>query len=332
MNKFAKTGLAAMLAAGVLSAPAKAQQDNQTSAQPEAQAATQPDEWCQSKWGPDDEIGAANLLTSEMALEAAKLVKTGKVYSLGAETNSKTPAFGSRSWALVINQPGQVGGIGLGPTKTNYNDDIYMGYVGTGSQIDGLGHIGIDNVYYNCNKNSDFVQADGLTKLGVETIPNIVTRGIVLDMTDHFGMDVLEAGTAFNRDEIEAQAEKQGVEIREGDVVLFHTGWLSLVGNDDARYIKGEPGLGKDGAEYLVTKNVVAVGADSWGLEAVPFEEGVGIFEVHQILIPRNGVFILENMDTTELVADEAWEFMFVLGQSKFTGGVQAVINPTAVR
>lgn len=289
-------------------------------------------DWCKSPYGPNDEIGAANLLTPAMALAAAKLVTTGKTYRLGVETNAKTPAFGPRSWALVINQPGQVGGIGLGPTKTNYNDDIYMGYVGTGSQIDGLGHIGIDNVYYNCNRNSEFVQANGLTKLGIEKLPGIVTRGVVLDMTAYFGKNPVPEGTAFNRKEIEEQARRQGIEIRKGDVVLFHTGWLSLVGKDDKRYISAEPGLGKGGAEYLASKQVVAVGADTWGLEVIPFEPGVGVFEVHQILIPKNGIYILENMQTAELVADKAWEFMFTLGASRFTGGVQAIINPVAVR
>ncbi|WP_420847956.1 cyclase family protein [Nitratireductor luteus] len=289
-------------------------------------------EWCKSKWGPEDQIGAANLLSPQLALAAAKLVTEGKTYSLGVEVNKNTPAFGPRSWALVINQPGQTGGVGLGPTNTNYNDDIYMGYVGTGSQIDGIGHIGINNVYYNCHKNSVFVQADGLKQLGIEKVPNIVTRGVLLDMTDHFGVEMLEEGTAFNRAEIEAQAEKQGVEIREGDVVLFYTGWLSLVGQDDKRYISAEPGLGLDGARYLAEKNVIAVGADTWGVEVIPFEEGTGVFEVHQELIPKSGIYILENMNTAEMVRDKVWEFMFVLGHSKITGGVQAIINPTAIR
>jgi len=312
-----KSALAAAAVLGFLSAGALAQEGPS---------------WCKSKYGPDDEIGAANLLGPEGALAAARLVRTGKTYSLGVETNARTPAFGPRSWALAINQPGQVGGVGLGPTKTNYNDDIYMGYVGTGSQIDGLGHIGVDNVYYNCNKNSDFVQANGLKKLGIEKVPNIVTRGVVLDMAAHYGKDVVPEGTAFNRKEIDEVAAKQGVEIRKGDVVLFYTGWLTLVGKDDKRYISGEPGLGKEGAEYLASKEVVAVGADSWGLEAIPFEPGVGIFEVHQILIPRNGIYILENINTADLVRDRAYEFMFVLGASKITGGVQAIINPTAIR
>lgn len=289
-------------------------------------------DWCKSKWGPDDEIGAANMITPESVAAAAKLVTTGKTYALGVETNSKTPAFGPRSWALAITQPGQVGGAGLGPTKTNYNDDIYLGYVGTGSQIDGLGHIGIDNLYYNCNKNTDFVQANGLTKLGIEKLPPLVGRGVVLDMAGYFKKEVLDEGTAINQKEMEEQAAKQGVEIRKGDIVLLHTGWLSLVGQDDKRYIAGEPGLGKQGAEWLASKEVMAVGADSWGLEAIPFEAGVGVFEIHQILIPKHGIFILENMNTGPLVADQAWEFMFVLGQSRFTGGVQAVINPVAIR
>lgn len=73
------------------------------------------------------------------------------------------------------------------------------------------------------------------------------------------------------------QAKRQGVEIRKGDVVLFHTGWLKLVGTDDQRYSTGEPGLGKDGAEYLASQQVLAVGPDTWGVETVPFPEGTGV-------------------------------------------------------
>ena len=132
-----------------------------------------------------------------------------------------------------------------------------------------------------------------------------------------------------------AAADQQGVEIREGDVVLFHSGWLDLLKEetrDAARYGSVEPGLGKTGAEYLAEIGVVAVGADTWGLEAVPFEEGVGVFEVHQILLTYNGIYILENMVTEELAADGVTEFMFVLGQAKVRGAVQMIINPVAIR
>lgn len=288
--------------------------------------------WCKSKYGPNDEIGAANLLKPELVLEAAKLIKTGKTYSLGVETNSKAPAYPPRTWSLTVIQPGQAGGTTLGPTKTSYNDDIWSGWVGVGSQIDGLGHIGVDNVYYNCNQSKDFAQADGLKKLGVEKIPPLVTRGVVLDMTAVSGQNPVPAGTAFNKKEIDDALAKQGIQIRKGDIVLLHTGWQSMADKDPKAFMAGEPGLGKEGAEYLVSKEVVAIGADQWAVEVIPFEKGVGVFEVHQILLPRNGVYILENMNTSALVADKAWEFLFVLGHARMTGGVQSIINPIAIR
>ena len=288
--------------------------------------------WCKSKYGPNDEIGAANLMNPAATLEAAKLIKTGKTYQLGVETNSKSPAYPPRTFNLTVIQPGQSGGTTLGPTKTSYNDDIITGWVGTGSQLDGLGHIGVDNMYYNCNHSKDFAAADGLKKLGVEKLPPMVARGIVLDMTAVFGKDPVPGGTPINKKEIDDAAAKQGIAIKKGDVVLLHTGWQPMSASDPKAFMATEPGLGKEGAEYLASKEVMAVGADQWALEVLPFEKGVGVFEVHQILLPRNGIFILENMNTAPLVADKAWEFMFVLGHSRITGAVQAIINPVAIR
>ncbi len=286
-----------------------------------------------SKWGPNDEIGAANYLTPAVALEAARLVRTGKSYSLGITVNTTTPAYPPRNCQIYIVQPGQVGNAnGLGPTKTTYNDDILNCWVGIGSQIDGLGHIGVSDTYFNGNKWSDIADMGGLKKLGAHKIPPMVTRGVLLDMAAYYGVDVVKEGTAFNTKEIEEAARRQGVTIRQGDVVLFHTGWLSLIDKDPKRYGSVEPGLGRDGARYLVSKGVVAVGADTWGLEAIPFEQGAGVFEVHQILLPISGTYILENMNTAELAKDKAYEFMFVLGQNKYQGSVQSMINPVAIR
>jgi kynurenine formamidase len=288
-------------------------------------------DWTKSKWGPDDEIGAANYLTPELALKAAQLVKNGKVYALGIPVDTKTPAYPPRGFKITVVQPGQAGNSGMGPSKTTYNDDIIEGWVGVGSQIDGLGHIGVEHVYYNGNKIADFGDPTGLKKLGIDKVPPMVTRGVLLDMAAHFGTDVVKEGTAFNVKEIEEVAKKQGVEIRQGDVVLFHTGWVSLIGKDDKRYNSGEPGLGVEGAKYLTSKGVVAIGADTWGLEVIPFESK-NVFEVHQILLPMNGTYILENMNTADLAKDKVYEFMFVLGQPRFKGAVQSMINPVAIR
>jgi kynurenine formamidase len=296
-----------------------------------AATAASAQDWTKSKWGPNDEIGAANYMTPELVVKAAGLIKTGKTYALGIPVDTKTPAYPPRSFKITIVQPGQAGSPGLGPSKTTYNDDIIDTWVGIGSQLDGLGHIGVEHVYYNGNKLADFADPTGLKKLGVEKVPPMVTRGVLLDMAAYYKTDIVKEGTAFNQKEIDEVAKAQGVEIRQGDVVIFHTGWLGLIGKDDKRYNGGEPGLGVEGAKYLTGKGVVAIGADTWAVEVIPFESK-NVFEVHQILLPMNGTYILENMDTAALAADKAYEFLFVLGQPRFRGGVQSMINPVAIR
>jgi kynurenine formamidase len=288
-------------------------------------------DWTRSKWGPDDEVGAANYMTPDLVVKAASLVKTGKTYPLGIPVDAKTTAYGPRAFKLTIIQPGQAGSSGYGPNKFTYNDDIIETWVGIGSQIDGLGHAGIEHVYYNGNRLADFAQLSGLRKLGIEKVPPIVTRGVLLDMTSYYNTEVIREGTAFNVQEIEEIAKKEGIEIRQGDVVLFHTGWLSLLGKDDKRFGAYEPGLGVEGAKYLAGKGVVAVGADTWGVEPLPFESQ-NVWPVHQILLAMNGTYLLENLDTSELARDKAYEFLFVLGQPRFRGGVQSMINPIAIR
>ena len=286
-----------------------------------------------SKFGPEDQIGNLNYVTPAKTLAASKLVTTGKSYRLGIETNKDTPAYPPRTFAVTIVQPTQTGGATIGPTKTTYNDDLINGWSGVGTQIDGLGHIGIDNLYYNCNKAADFVVTDGLKKLGVEHIPAIATRGVLLDMAGYFNTDIVKEGTAFNRAEIEGAMKRQGIKsIEQGDAVLFYTGWLKLLGKDNKRFGSVAPGLGRDGAKYLASLGVAMIGADTWSFEVVPFEKDADIFEVHQILIPLNGIHILENVNTEEMVRDQAWEFLFTLGPARITGGVQAIVNPIAIK
>ncbi len=282
-----------------------------------------------SKYGPNDQLGALNTITAAKTLEATKLVKRGKAIRMGIETNSKTPAFPPRTFSVTVLTPGQEYGRSLGETKTNYNDDIIMGWVGIGSQLDGLGHIGIDGVYYNCVKGADFVTAGGLKKYGIETVPAIATRGVILDMVGLTGKDPVPEGTAFNRKEIDAALARQGnMKIGSGDVVIFYTGWTKLIGKEDARYGGTEPGLGIDGAKYLASLGVAMVGADTWGLEVLPFEDPKKVFHVHQILLAENGIFILENVVAEEAVKDRVYEGLFTLGPSRVTGAVQAIVNP----
>ena len=193
----------------------------------------------------------------------------------------------------------------------------------------------MDHTYYNGFEDSDFEMGDGLTKLGIEKVPPLVSRGVLLDMAKHFGEPMLSEGTAYTREDIIAAAEAQGVELREGDVVLFNSNWMNLLDGDspDPKTFGAiEPGLGVSGAEYLADIGVMAVGADTWGMEVVPAETEGQAFRAHQILQTHNGIYILENMDTRALAADGVHEFLFVLGQARVKGAVQMIINPIAIR
>jgi kynurenine formamidase len=289
------------------------------------------EDWFPSQWGADDELGAANRLSAEKVLEAVRLVTTGKTYRLGIVVDRSTPAFPPRSLAVTILMPNQYGGATFGANEMSYLDDMFSGWLGIGTQIDSLAHLGIDGVFYNGNKARDFAKVTGVEKLGVEGIPPIVTRGVLLDITAIKGKDRMDAGEVVTVADIEAAEQRQGVRVGEGDVVILHTGWLSMLDEDPQAYAAGEPGIDAEGAAYLAGREVVAVGADTWGVEAVPFA-GDRYWEGHQILLAKNGIYILETLDTRELVADEAWEFLFVLGQPLYRGAVQAIINPVAIR
>ena len=223
-----------------------------------------------SEWGAEDQIGAANRITEMSVLAAAKLVKTGKTYSLGLTIDADTPAFAPRSLSLTVVQPNQQ--EGARPLhNTTYNDDIFSGWLGIGSQIDGLGHLGENGVYYNCNNAKDFSAIGGLTKLGIENVPPIVTRGIVLDIAAHYGVDHLKAGQYFSVEDVKAVEKSQETPIREGDVVLFHTGWTdAMLESDPVAWSTAEPGQSEEVAAYMASKKVVAVGADTWGVDVIP--------------------------------------------------------------
>ena len=311
-----------------------------------AMSAVAAEDWHTSKWGKDDTIGSINLVTPERILAATKLVKTGKRYALGQVTGRNTPAFGTRTFELfTVSQGGVFDGTGepYGKLGMTTNDDWALVWMGVGSQIDGLGHVGINHVYYNGNHVKDFFSSGGLKKLGTHNIPPIVARGIVLDIVAYLkekdpskvmtveGVEMLRGGTAVNQPEIEGALARQGLKLQTADVVLLHTGYMEMADIDRAAYMESIPGLGVQGAKFLAGHDPIAIGADTFALEVIPFETAGNAFEVHLELLPKRGIYILENMVTRELVNDQAWEFMFVLGQARLEGAVQMIINPVAI-
>ena len=288
-----------------------------------------------SKWGPDDEIGAANLVTPERTLQALKLVKQGVSHPLGIVVDPNMPAFPPRSMTLQVVSPGQHNGRSLeGDFGWNitYNDDLAQLWFGIGPQLDGLGHLAEGGMYYNCNDARDFVSVSGLKKLGTHNVPPIVARGVMVDMTRHMGVDALAGGQPISSADIRAAAAAQGVEFREGDVILVHTGWTDAkLQSAPEEWNSTQPGLTNEAAAWLGDQNPIAVGADTPGVEVVPPAEGDKVFYGHVELLARRGVYLLETMNTGRLAREGVHEFLFVLGQPRIKGTVQMIVNPVAM-
>ncbi|MEY3184030.1 MAG: hypothetical protein RLZZ613_718 [Pseudomonadota bacterium] len=288
-----------------------------------------------SKWGANDEIGAANYITPQSVLAATKLVKMGQTHPLGIVVEPGMPAFPPRSVSLQIVSPGQHNGRDL--TKdfgwpAVYNDDLAQLWFGVGPQLDGLGHLGEKNLYYNCNHAFDFVTLTGLTKLGTDKVPPMVARGVLIDMAKHFKVESMAPGQAITPADIDAAMKAQGVQIRQGDVVLFHTGYTDAkLKSDPKTWVSTQPGLTNAAAVHLAKMNPMAVGADTWGLEAVPPAPGDRVFYGHVTFLKEHGIYILETMNTGRLAKESVKEFMFVLGQARVKGAVQMMINPVAM-
>jgi kynurenine formamidase len=292
-------------------------------------AVGQGEERLQSPWGPADQRGAANRITAQKVLEAKSLMTRGTVYQLGRVYESSMPLFGTRHFSLRIPQT-----FGpMGSNRTTYHDEIVSAEIGqVGTQFDGLGHIGVGDLFYNGNDRADFSKADGLTKLGVENVGPLVTRGVLVDVAAFKGVARLDGGYEITPADLRGTLERQRIEIRSGDVVIVHTGWGSLWNVDNAAFVASAPGVGLDAARYLVEREVVLVGSDTWATEVVPNPNAELAFPVHQLLIPRNGIYIFENLLTEELARDRIYEFAFFFAPLKLKGGTGSPANPLAIR
>jgi kynurenine formamidase len=288
------------------------------------------EEDCRSPWGASDQRGAMNRLTPANTLEAASLIKQGRIYQLGRVYEAGMPVYGSRSYNMVIPQMRGP----LGSNQLTWNEEYVATQIGqVGTQFDGFGHIGINGRFFNCNEAKDFVRAEGLTKLGVENVGVFFTRGVLIDVAAYKGVARLDKGYEISVADLKGALAKQGISLREADAVFLNTGWGSLWMKDNATYVSGAPGIGLAAGEWLVGQKVVLVGADTAGIEVAPnpdHPQAEAI--VHQLMITRNGIHFLENLDTSELARDGVYEFAFIFAPLKLKGASGSPGNPIAVR
>jgi len=289
---------------------------------------SQENRWYPSIWGADDQRGALNRLTTEKVLGAVSLIKTGKVYELGRVYEDAMPLFGTRHFSLRIPQMSGP----LGDNQVTCHEEIFSGEIGQiGTQFDGLAHIGIGDIYYNGLLQSEIAKADGFVKLGVENVGAIVTRGVLIDIVGYKGVEHLEDKYEITADDLEGALRQQGITIGSGDVVLIHTGWGRLWITDNERYNASEPGIGLDAGKYLVDQEIVMVCADNWAIEVVPNPNESISFPVHQLFLPQNGIYNLENIITEELAKDKVYEFAFIFTPLKLKGATGSPGSPIAI-
>lgn len=340
--KAAGAGAGALAAAGTalhelsLVRPAAA---NTTGGEAEGTPIGEP--WWPSRWGADDQAGASNWMTPDKALEAAALIRQGRVFDLSQIYDADMPLFGSRAFALRI--PGAPTGGVFGRNKIIWNDEFLATEIGqVGTQFDGLGHIGVEagasgdqneRRFYNGFTLADMASPYGLQKLGVEQVKPFFTPGTLIDVAGARG-GMLDAGEEISVADLQAALERQGLTeeaIAPGDVVLIHTGWSSLWGVDNERYVSGEPGVGVEAGRWLAEKEVCLVGGDCWAVEVVPNPDGDLAFPVHQEWLVKHGIYLHENLRLAEMVEAEAWRFAYVYAPVRIRGATGSPGSPLAV-
>jgi kynurenine formamidase len=304
-----------------------------------------------SPFGPDDQTGATNRITPAVTKAAAAEIQTGAVISMAYNLVDGVPLFGTRFTKTILTSAALVPGAEYGKNKLTYMEDTYLSQSHVGTHIDGLGHIGIMDCYYNQTPMGKFVAQNSIKKLGLENLKTFATRGVVLDMVKVFleagklktnpacRTPCLDGGTVITDADIQAGLKMYNVTLREGDAVFLHTGWGDLFRQFPAQnvaYNTAEPGIGKAAAAWLAGQKVVAVGTDTWAVEVIPGEDAAEAFPVHATLLTDNGIHIIENV-RTDLIAAEAASskratFFLSMTVPKAVGTTGTFVNIEAIR
>ena len=305
-------GLAAFLGVSILSllgqsAPASAEADCKTVVAP-------------SPFGPDDQTGATNRVTPSVTKAAAAEIQTGVVTAMAYPLVDGIPLFGTRFSKTILTSFATMPGAEFGKNKLSYMEDTYLSQSHVGTHNDGMGHIGIQDCYYNQTPMGKYVTQNNLKRLGLENIKTFATRGVIIDAVKVFQAanklksnpackrPCLDGGTLITEADLQAGLKMYNVTLREGDAVFINTGWGDLFEQYPAQntaYNGGEPGISNSAAVWLASQKVVAVGADSWAVEVIPGEDKDIAFPVHKTLLTDNGIHIIENV-RTQLIADAA--------------------------
>jgi kynurenine formamidase len=277
--------------------------------------------WWPSPFGAEDELGMLNHVTDRKRREALALVRDGRLYDLGRVLDETIPVFPGRYFRqTLVTTAHHHNGRGVGANRVNWVTEQVAGTMQLGTHLDALSHLQIGARGYNGWSVAELADTAGVRRLGIETVPQIVTRGWLVDVS----------GRNLGPGDVVTLEDVASIEPEPGDAVLFHTGWGESW-DEPERYLAGEPGPGLDVAGWLAEHGVAVTGCDTWSCGPVPPERPDRPFEVPQTLNARHGVFVAENLDTARLAADGVRAFDLVLTHPKLRGATGAWTSPIAL-
>ena len=288
------------------------------------------DQWMEElsnwgRWGPNDQLGAANLMTEAKRREAAALVRTGTTVSLAHDFLTDKAIDVSEPYVLQMS---------VNPEGQNSGDriDVYFHGV-TFSHLDGLCHVFYKDKVYNGFDFPEIVTEQGCSQMDTTTMKDgLVTRAILVDMPRLNGVPYLEPGTKLYREDIEAWEEQAGVRLGPGDALLLRTGrWAHRADHGPTRVMSG---WDASVMPFLAERDIALLGADSVH-EAPNSVPGLNVNPIHRFAIVARGMTLLDNLDL-EAVAEIAarlnrWEFMIVVAPLRVPGGTGSPVNPIAI-
>ena len=201
-----------------------------------------------------------------------------------------------------------------------------------GTHIDALCHVAENLCLYGGEDVTFHIQTPtGFTRLGAETIPPLLSRGVLLDVAGYQGIDWIEADQPVSRQDLEAVCLQQGVTLHAGDVALVRTGNGARWHDPSGYLVSG--GVRADASQWLAEQQVRAVGVDhiSWDTNGRIDPDLGASLPGHLILLVRHGIYIMENLLLEDLARVQVYEFLFVCLPLKLRGATGSPIRPVAV-
>jgi kynurenine formamidase len=284
---------------------------------------------CPSKWGAGDERGSGNHMKPASVLRATQLIKTGEVIEIAHVLNDKMPFFGTRRFDVHTKRTF----MNDFSNRRGSNEEIVISEIGqVGTQFDGFAHQSHEDSHYNCFKTGAISTRGTFTKLGIEKVGTLMTRGVLIDVAGLKGVDMLPDTYEITVKDLQDALAKQRITLQPGDAVLINTGWNKLWAKDNARYVKSCPGIGVAAAEWLARQDPMLIGSDNWPVEVAPNPDPRLSLPVHQLALVVNGLHLLENLKLDELAAKQVYEFAFVMQPLKAQGFTGSTVAPVAIR